>query len=235
MPRLTIPGGWDREDVCAAQHALVIRELMEDASTPVGPYAAFRWAMKEIEQKYISFNDGVSLLDAGCGVGHYAVLCERFYPRVHYHGTDLSDIMTVYARQLAPLATFSVCEFSDNKFCNFDIVLTGQTIEQTDDPLGALDLLLTCAKHYVILNRIRLTKDKSHRIEESTYCGNMGRTWLWNLDEITRFIEERAVIVAQNDTWATDQITFVVERRPNDKCTKLCGCTCAALDTISPS
>lgn len=202
-----IIGGWDREDVAAAQHALVIQELVNDAVSPVGPYAAFRWAMDTIGLEY------GSLLDAGCGVGHYAVLCERFYPHIHYHGTDLSDIMTVYARQLAPLATFSVCEFCDNQFANYDIVLTGQTIEQTDDPPAALDFLLAHAKQYIILNRIRLTKGESYRIEESTYCGNMGRNWLWNLDDIVKRIQRRADIVAQNDTWATNQIAFVVERR----------------------
>ena len=78
-----IVGGWDRADVVAAQHALVMRELASDAE--IGPYAAFRWAMGIINLEYRK-----SLLDAGCGVGHYGVLCDRFYPRVQYHGTDLS-------------------------------------------------------------------------------------------------------------------------------------------------
>lgn len=199
-------GGWDKPEVAAAQHALVIRELMEDANAPVGPYAAFRWAMNMTRMRY------GSLLDVGCGSGHYGVLCERFYPYISYHGTDISDAMIVYARGLAPLATFSVCEFRNNVFEDYDIVLISQTIEQTDDPLDSLDLLLSCAQRYIILNRIRLTSETSHRIIEQTYAGNVGRNWLWNLNEITQFIEERAVIMARND-WATGQCTFVLKRQ----------------------
>lgn len=198
-----IVGGWDLPQVAAAQYALVTQELMNESE--IGPYAAFRWAMD-----IIGLERG-SLLDVGCGVGHYAVLCERFYPAIRYHGTDLSDAMLVYARGLAPLATFSVCEFHDNKFADYDIILTGQTIEQTDDPPEALDWLLTHARRYVILNRIRLTPDESHRFVESTYCGQMGRTWLWNRADIIHRIEAHAQIVAVNDWWATDQMTLVLK------------------------
>lgn len=204
MPH-TIVGGWDRPEVAEAQRELVIRELSQDSMT-VGPYAAFRWAMDTIGL------ERATLLDVGCGVGHYAVLCERFYPGVHYHGTDLSDIMTVYARLLAPLSTFSVCEFRDNRFEDFDIVLASQVVEMTDDPPGALDILLTRARRFVILNRIRLTIEVSHRIAEATYAGNMGQNWLWNLVRLTHFIEARAMIVARND-WATGHATFVIKRR----------------------
>ena len=201
-----IIGGWNLPEVAAAQHALVIQELTEDATAPVGPYAAFRWAMDTIGMEY------ASLLDAGCGCGHYAVLCERFYPHVRYHGTDVSDPMTVYARQLAPLSTFSVCEFHDNRFGDYDIVLAGQVMEMMDDPPEALDFLLERARQWVILNRIRLTPDVSHRITEETYSGNMGHNWLWNLDDIIQRIERRAKIVSINTEWATDQVTIVARR-----------------------
>ena len=199
-----IIGGWDLPEVAAAQHALVVKELTEDAITPVGPYAAFRWAMDTIGLEY------GSLLDVGCGCGHYAVLCERFYLHVHYHGTDVSDPMTVYARQLAPLSTFSVCEFRDNQFDDYDIILASQVLEQLDFPFDALDMLLLRARQYIILNRIRLTPDVSHRITEATYSENMGRNWLWNLDELVRFIEVRAEVLARKD-WSTDQTTIVIK------------------------
>jgi SAM-dependent methyltransferase len=210
-------GGWDLPEVAAAQHALVTRELIEDATAPVGPYAAFRWAMDTI-----GLERG-SLLDVGCGSGHYGVLCERFYPRINYYGTDVSDHMTVYARGLAPLGKFSVCEFRDNKFSDHDIVLASQVLEVLDFPFDSLDTILLKFKRHIILNRIRTTAEPSHRITEGTYVGNVGRNWLWNLDELTRFIEVRADIVARND-WATGQCTFVVKRR-DDESAKLCGCT----------
>lgn len=214
MPQLMIPGGWEKPEVAAAQQALVIRELSL-SSDAVGPYKAFRWAMDTIGLEY------GSLIDAGCGVGHYAVLCERFYPHINYHGTDLSDIATIYARQLAPLATFSVCDFRDNKFEDYDIVLASQVLEMTDDPPDSLHALLSRARRYVILNRIRLTDEASHRFSEGTYCGNVGQNWLWNLDEITQFIEARAEIIGRDD-WATGQCTFVVKRR-DDESAKLCS------------
>jgi len=201
-----IVGGWDLPEVAAAQHALVIRELTEHTTAPVGPYVAFRWAMDMIGLEY------ASLLDVGCGCGHYAVLCERFYPHVNYHGTDVSDPMTVYARQLAPLSTFSVCEFRDNKFGDYDIILASQVLEQLDFPLDALDTILLRARQYVILNRIRLTPDVSHRITEATYAGNVGRNWLWNLDDIMQRIEQRAKIVAINTELSANQVTIVARR-----------------------
>lgn len=227
-----IVGGWDRPEVAQAQYDLVLKELSADPAT-IGPYAAFLWAMGIVfaippdvlflEKLYIEKRQS-TLLDAGCGVGHYGVLCERFYPNTQYHGTDISQATIDQARQLAPLSTFSVCDFKDNDFGDYDIVLAGQTIEQLDDPPAMLDLLLMRARRYIILNRIRLTPDESHRIEEGTYCGEMGRTWLWNRADITRRIEKCAQIVAVNDWWATDQMTFVVKRRENDESAELCGC-----------
>jgi len=201
-----IIGGWNLPEVAAAQHALVIRELAEHATDPVGPYAAFRWAMDTIGLEY------ASLLDVGCGSGHYGVLCERFYPYVHYHGTDISDPMTVYARQLAPLSTFSVCEFHDNRFGDYDIVLASQVMEMTSDPPEALDFMLSRIRKWAILNRIRLTKVESYQITEGTYCGNMGHNWLWNLDDIIQKIERRAKIVAISAELPGDQIAIVARR-----------------------
>lgn len=228
-----IVGGWDRQDVAIAQRKLVLKELSADPAS-IGPYAAFRWAMDVIKQGYFSEFDYISLLDAGCGVGHYAILCERFYPGIRYHGTDVSPAMIDQARQLAPMTMFSVCDFKDNNFDAYDIILVGQVIEQLDDPPAMLDLLLTHARRYVILNRIRLTPDESHRIEEGTYCGVVGRTWLWNREDITRRIERHAEIIAANDQWATDQVTFVVKKREeNDQPAELCGCACTRTGACS--
>lgn len=213
---MQIVGGWDKPEVAAAQHDLVIRELSANPAT-IGPYAAFRWAMG-----IIGLERG-TLLDAGCGVGHYGVLCERFYPGIRYFGTDLSTPMIAFARNLAPLGTFMVCEFGANRFEDYDIVLASQIIEATDDPPGMLDTLLMRARRHVILNRIRLTDETSHCIVEKTYGDNVGRNWLWNLGEITSLIEQRATIISKND-WASNQATFVVKRRDeSDERAELCS------------
>lgn len=217
MPQRIVPGGWDKPEVATAQHALVVKELIIDAQAPVGPYAAFRWAMDTIGREY------GSLLDVGCGCGHYGVLCERFYPNIHYHGTDISEIAMTYARGLAPLGFFAARPFEANHFEDYDIILASQVLEMLDDPPAMLDLLLSRAREYVILNRIRITDGPSHGITEGTYCLEIGRNYLWNLADLTRRIEARAAIVARHD-W-DGQCTFVV-RVEHDKSTKLCGCAC---------
>ena len=69
----SIPGGWDRPEVAEAQRELVIGEL---CNADTLPFKAFVDAMN---------SEGLrtgSLLDVGCGVGHYGVLCERHLPAI---------------------------------------------------------------------------------------------------------------------------------------------------------
>ncbi len=70
-----------------------------------------------------------ALLDVGCGVGHYGVLCEKYYPRLQYYGTDASAAMIEQAKLLVPLGYLDVLEFRENYPGDFDIVLASQAIE----------------------------------------------------------------------------------------------------------
>lgn len=180
-------GGWDKTDVAQAQLTLVTTELAN--MDTVGPFIAFRCAMQQIGPP-----KGATLLDVGCGVGHYGVLCERYFPGVRYYGSDAYEPMIARARLLAPLGGFSVCEFTDNAFGAYDIVLISQVVEMMPDPPAMLRLALFRCEHTVILHRIRLTPDASHAIEETTYCGNVGHEWLWNMAELRALIADFGVV-----------------------------------------
>jgi SAM-dependent methyltransferase len=198
----SIPGGWDRADVAAAQRDLVIGELCANDTLP---FMAFIDAMNSMK-----FRAG-KLLDVGCGVGHYGVLCERNFPAIRYRGTDASRAMIDEARILAPLCLFDVCEFYENKFADYDIVLASQVVEMDGDSWDRLCLLLSSAKRYVILNRIRLTPEKSHRITEATYCGHTGYNWLWNMAEIEAEIAHHGSVVYKDVYANGGQAIYVVE------------------------
>ena len=222
---MSMPGGWDRPDVAAAQLELVQKELRNPDECL--PYKHFLLAMSLIADK-LGF--APALLDIGCGVGHYGVLCERYYPHLQYYGTDASAAMIEQARQLAPLGFLWVLEFRENHPENFDIVLASQVIEPMGGDVWAnLRWLLSGARKYIILNRIRLTADPSHAIEETTYCGHIGPEWLWNQVELESVISEYCDII-----WSTvwdngNQATYVLEvqngeRAIRDGCTY---CKCA--------
>lgn len=193
-------GGWDLPEVAEAQRDYVLGEL-QDADN-VKPFLAFAWAMDEI-----GIQRGM-LLDVGCGCGHYGVLCERNYPGIQYHGTDASLEMIRQARMLAPLGRFEISDFFANDFGGYDIVLVSQVIEFLPDRWAALDYLLQQARGYVILNRIRLTLEPSHEIDEATYAGHMGKEWLWNYNELITKVQQHGVIVGKY-AW-DNQVTLLV-------------------------
>lgn len=201
---MPITGGWDRVDVAKAQLRLVTSELQN--ADHVLPFAEF---VKAMEATGVAVG---RLLDVGCGVGHYGVLCERHFPFIKYHGTDASAAIIAEAQLLAPLGVFEVREFADNDFEWFDIVLASQVIEIAGgDCFANLCLLLSRARHFVILNRIRLADNRpSYAITETTYCGCSGHEWLWNLDEIEHVILKYGKIIHRSIWDNGNQATFVI-------------------------
>lgn len=200
-------GGWHRPDVAQAQRDLVLRELQDPHS--IGPFTAFLWAIRKIK-----LEPPVTLLDVGCGVGHYGVLCEKYFPRIAYTGTDASAAIIAEAKLLAPLGRFEVCDFTANLFEDYDIVMASQVVETMPDPLAAMKHLLRWVTGYVILNRIRLTEPRdapSHQIDEATYCGEIGTNWLWNLSELTTLIEAAGLEIIGTHTW--DNQTCILAKR----------------------
>jgi len=210
---MSMRGGWDSPDVAAAQRELVRVELC--APEECLPYKNFLWAMGMIHNR---LEWDAHLLDIGCGVGHYGVLCERYFIGVDYYGTDASAAMIAEARLLAPLGRFVVCEFSDNELDDYAVVLASQVIELMGGDVWAnLRWLLGNAPRYIILNRIRLTPEPSHAIEEATYCGHSGLEWLWNQAELESAIVEYCDVVGSSIWDNGNQATYVLEVRRNDQ------------------
>lgn len=191
---------WKKEEVARAQLELVTKQLGNPQA--ISPFAAFIRAMNGIALNGISLS-GKSLLDVGCGVGHYGVICSKFFPQIEYHGVDYSRAMIAEAKKLCPTGKFRVKEFSDVNFWDYDIVFVGQVLEYLDNPWDGIDELFD-EKHHgiVILHRLRLTEGVSHRIEsEPMYCGLTAQNYQWNLNELTNFIKLKYGKVIDVDLW----------------------------------
>jgi SAM-dependent methyltransferase len=203
---MEITGGWNTPEVAAAQLELARWQLI--APEKCGPFAHFLEAMNALGVK-----DG-SLLDAGCGVGHYGEICTRFYPDIEYHGSDISAPMIAAARTLVPDGSFSVRPFEENIFSDCDTVLVSQVMEMTIAPWESLDKVLRTFKKHLILHRLRLTDGNSHFFVESTYAGHIGQEYLWNLDVVQRYIADRVDALIHGGRWpeVRDHATLWVTR-----------------------
>jgi SAM-dependent methyltransferase len=176
---------WLKPEIADAQQALVLRELQDPIKAM--PFRYFLEAMRHIDIR------AGCLLDVGCGVGHYGLLCEKNFPQFEYHGTDVSPAMIERARDLAPLGQFRVCDFKSNDFGDYDIVLIGQVMELADDPWELLDYALLHTHGYLILHRLRLTEHYSRKIPEKAY-GIDTFDYEWNKKIFERHLSEHVTL-----------------------------------------
>lgn len=199
-------GGWELPAVAESQRQLIERELA--ANPPAEPYAPLLRALALLAPPA-----GATLLDVGCGVGHYGTLLKRHLPAIRYRGTDYSEAMIDAAGAREPALTFHVREFKANAFGAYDIVLASQCIELTPAPWANLQLLITRTSGAVILHKIR-TAAKSGFVDEPTYLGNRCKIYLWNLAELTEAIAD--VRPFEVVPWARpDIVTLVLPQLPN--------------------
>ncbi len=189
---------WLLEEVAEAQLAAVQKELRHPLLC--GPYRQFIQVLGTI------YADAQSILDIGCGVGGYSVLCAREFPNLRYTGTDISPHMIRRAQGLCSTGCFEVCEFYANSL-DYDIILASAVIEYAG-ALQGLGFLLDGFKKYLILHRIRITDGPSCPIDEPTYCGHTERFFTWNLYELRQAINGKAHI-GQECLWDT-QSTFII-------------------------
>lgn len=205
MPKKVDP--WKQAKVAAAQRDLVLRQLQQPET--VAPFAAFIKTVRALELR-----SKPTLLDVGCGAGHYGVVCARYFPSIVYHGVDYSRPMIDAAKRLCQTGQFSVKEFEDTNFWDYDIVLLSQVLEYQPEPFAALVHGLS-KKHggYVILHRLRLTAGASHRIEsEACYCGYSAPNYEWNADELIAFIGRNGGLVKRFDKWDNSATLVVVDK-----------------------
>lgn len=172
---------WQHRDVALAQAKLTDGEI-----EAFGKARALAYFVAAVEN--LPFEQ-FSMLDIGCGSGHYGRLIWNRYPTfVRYHGIDYSQAMIDVARSYdlpKEYITYEHRSLFDAELDNYDVILTSQTIEYLDDPLGALLWLLhNSVGKWVILHKLRWTTLLDGKpgtwIDEPTYCGNKERIWIWN-------------------------------------------------------
>lgn len=175
-------GRWDLPEVADAQYSLVTHELALDPEK-VPPYAAFLRAMQHINPPF-----GASLLDVGCGVGHYGTLLRRSPWSVRYLGVDVSQAMIDVARQREPGLDFQQGDMRSAPYGNYSIVLHALAAECGPQTLANLAVMLRETVGTVIWHRVRLTPGETGYVTEATYAGHSGRIWLWNLTDLIGFL-----------------------------------------------
>lgn len=206
---LTFRNPWHTPEVAKAQRQLVETQLADEIKC--APFQAFLRAMREIFHAAPELETGV-FLDVGCGVGHYGVLCNRHYPRLNYFGSDASAAMVAEADAWQPDLHVIETPFEDNAFEAFPIVLVSQVMEMLDDPIAALELVLAKMREgsYLILHRLRWTKEASRAVYEKTYLGLDARNFVWNDQAVLRLCMAMGN-VKYLDVWDSGSATLVVE------------------------
>lgn len=180
---------WKEIAVAQAQRDLVEYQLNESFDGRVPPvFDEYRKALQELlDRRRRQNEDGVPLtiLDAGCGCGHYGIFTSRFFPEVMWTGADSSQAMVDTAIYL--LEKYDVTRNVGHlpvQECSVDLyecVLLSQVLEMTDNPPEVLERILSQAMRYVILHRLRITgEEKSGRVYEPTYLALESQNWLWN-------------------------------------------------------
>lgn len=179
-----LPGGWHLAEVAAGQAELVTRELERPGI--VEPYVAFQLALEKLNIWRLG---PVTLLDVGCGVGHYGSLVRTWYEAlpITYVGTDASAAMIEFARAREPRLRFERRRIEENDFGAADIVLSSLCCEMTADPIGNTQLILESAPGVVIWHRVRLAAESGF-IQEPTYANQAGPIWLWKLEDALELV-----------------------------------------------
>jgi SAM-dependent methyltransferase len=195
--------------------AIAHRESVESALANPDlalPYTKFIETMNSLKLP----DAPIDLLDIGCGVGGYGVLCQRYFPNIIYCGTDASEHMIEFAKEVCPSGSFRVVPFNENNL-NSSIVLASGIVQYAGG-YKALSFLLDGLQTYLILHRIPLTPNRSHMEDKETYCGEMESSFRWNLSELRYFLTERAHVVSESIWDRDDMATFVVRSWKSYEC-----------------
>jgi trans-aconitate methyltransferase len=196
---------WLDKDVAEAQAEVAERAL---ASTPwPDVYLHFAECVDTIGAEYVT-----SILDIGCGVGHYARVCKHLWPHMRYIGTDLSPFMIKIAAEAAPEAVFRVTDFYENDFNEADLVLIAGSMEYAYNPSGAMVHALNATNGYLILHRLHLTDTVAHEILEPTYCGNYEMKMLWNRGGVLKTARDCGRTVLHTCFWG-NMMSVVIDAR----------------------
>lgn len=171
----------DDPAVAAGQREVIVGELA--AFRRAWPFVQFSRALESILAMAPERIE--TLLDIGCGCGHYGRVLEMICPWIEYHGCDFSPYMVEAAKEIYPQGHFWQCNFEDVEFQLADVVLLSQVIEYTKSPFESLERLGEIPR-WIIFHKIRTTTKPTHLINEATYAGHFEQCLLWNVVELSQ-------------------------------------------------
>lgn len=184
---------------------LVSLEIVEGRYKDHPPYRRFLQAMEQA--------DGQTLLDVGCGVGHYSEVLLRNYPHMKYSGCDFSTAMIEEARRLWPGREFFIADMLDVDYAPYDIVLASSLIEVMDDWAKGVEALCRTVQGKLILSRVRIHSGPTVRNDDTGYPGQPTFCHVHNERELLELFERGGLDVTWSVAWiAWPQKTYILER-----------------------
>lgn len=180
---------WLAESTALAQRALVLDQLKRPNKTQPFYHFIQLLAVLAYHEPRVEAGKPLTLLDAGCGVGHYGVLLRQLAPRVLYTGTDLSQAML--DNTILENGVFIQRPFEQNEFGLYDVVLLSQVLEMTDSPRAALFDVLRAMREggWLLMHRLRHDDIGARAVLEATYGGLPARNYIWDMAELRLDLE----------------------------------------------
>lgn len=200
---------WKSPSVAAQMRTRAREQLRDPASVP--PLRVFLEATRTLVEEF-TLPEPARLLDAGCGVGLYSELLERFFPgRFVYTGSDFSADMVAVARAEWPDRDFVVDDLCATTLDlgTFDVIVASALVDVLPDYREALDVLLGSRAPYVLLHRQRTTVRPSRAEPAVGYKGQRTySTWL-NEDELTQLVRRHGRVIARRFDVEGDVSSFL--------------------------
>jgi len=142
------------------------REYDRWYDTPAGQ-AHDRVQKEDVRRLLRPASAGQTLLDVGCGTGHWSAYFAELGYRVT--GVDVAPTMIAVARSTVPGGTFIVADAHDLPFDNgcFDVVAAMATLEFLPDQAAAIREMARCAREHgqLLLGTLnRLAPLNQHRL-----------------------------------------------------------------------
>lgn len=105
----------------------------------------------------------VSLLDFGCGIGHYRALTAALYPdlNVTYTGVDYEDLIRE-ARHLFPDGAYYPHDDENWTEFSYNLVLASGSILYSEDWQGCVEKLALCTDEYAYFARLYVVDGPSY-------------------------------------------------------------------------
>ncbi len=129
----------------------------------------------------------LSLLDFGCGAGHYLRLSREFLPetRIAYTGYDLPHLCAL-GRELNPDATFLESS-GDCWLHRYDLVLASGSLQYVRDWRDMLAKLASAARGFLLINRLPSTSgEKTFVVTQKAHAYGYGTEysgWVFSRSE----------------------------------------------------